>query len=73
MSEATSGSAFVVIAEFKVKPGRRQEFLAVAHDDAVHSLRDEPGCQQFDVICPQGEENTVVFYEIYDSRIYSNG
>jgi len=68
MSEAVSRPAFVVIAEFKVKPGQKQAFLAVAYDDALHSLRDEPGCRQFDVICLQGEGDTVVFYEIYDSR-----
>lgn len=60
--------AFVVIAEFQVKPGKMPAFLDVARDDAKHSVADEPGCRQFDVICPEGSDDTVVFYEVYDSR-----
>ncbi len=65
--EAQSG-AFVVIAEFQVKPGRMDEFLGAALDDARHSLRDEPGCWQFDVIRPESPADSVVFYEVYESR-----
>lgn len=60
--------AFVVIAEFQVKPGKMQAFLEAARDDAKHSVANEPGCQQFDVICPEGSDDAVVFYEVYDSR-----
>lgn len=60
--------AFVVIAEFQVKPGKMPAFLEVAEDDAKHSVADEPGCRQFDVICPQGADDIVIFYEVYDSR-----
>lgn len=63
-----TSQAFVVIAEFQVKPGMMAEFLAAARDDAAHSVADEPGCRQFDVICPQGETDVVVFYEVYDDR-----
>ena len=61
-------NAFVVIAEFQVKPGKLAAFLEAAKDDAEHSVADEPGCQQFDVICPEGSDDTVVFYEVYDNR-----
>jgi len=63
-----SQSAFVVIAEFKIKPGEMTAFLAVARDDALHSVQDEAGCRQFDVTCLQDEDDTVVLYEVYDSR-----
>jgi quinol monooxygenase YgiN len=68
MERPAQSGAFVVIAEFEVKPGRMEEFLAAALDDARHSVADEPGCRQFDVIRPEGSERTVVFYEVYDSR-----
>ena len=64
-----SGQAFVVIAEFPVKPGNLPTFLKAAQDDAKHSVADEPGCRQFDVVCPEGSDDTVVFYEVYDSRL----
>lgn len=60
--------AFVVIAEFRVKPDRMEAFLAAAQDDAAHSVADEPGCRRFDVIRPDAEADVVVFYEVYDSR-----
>ena len=61
-------SGFVVLAEFQVKPGRLAEFLALAREDASHSLRDEPGCRRFDVTLLEGGEDRVLFYEIYDDR-----
>lgn len=63
-----SRQSFVVIAEFQVKRGKLSAFLEAAQDDAEHSVADEPGCRQFDVICPEGSDDTVVFYEVYDSR-----
>lgn len=60
--------AFVVIAEFQVKPEAMSAFLDAALDDARHSVADEPGCRQFDVVRPEGEGDRVLFYEVYDSR-----
>lgn len=70
MSEAstTSPGAFVVIAEFHVKADSMAAFLDAASDDARHSIADEPGCRQFDVVAVEGEANAVVFYEVYDDR-----
>ena len=59
---------FVVIAEFEVKPAHLDDFLALAHDDAQHSVADEPGCRQFDVVQLQNSPNSVLFYELYDDR-----
>jgi quinol monooxygenase YgiN len=60
--------AFVVIAEFRVRPEKLVDFLEAARDDAAHSVADEPGCRQFDVVQPEGEDGAVLFYEVYDSR-----
>ncbi len=65
---SSKAKAFVVIAEFQVKPGKMDAFLEAALDDARHSVADEPGCRQFDVIRPEDSDDTVVFYEVYDSR-----
>lgn len=59
---------FVVIAEFQVKPGHMADFLALAHDDATHSVSLEPGCRAFDVCVSEADDETVVFYEVYDDR-----
>ena len=60
--------AFVVIPEFQVRPGCMDAFLVAAADDARHSVANEPGCRQFDVVRPEGSEDIVVFYKVYDSR-----
>ncbi|MDI4667119.1 antibiotic biosynthesis monooxygenase [Xanthobacter autotrophicus] len=64
---STTKASFVVIAEFDVQPARLDAFLALARDDAAHSVADEPGCRQFEVIVLEGT-STVVFYEVYDDR-----
>lgn len=61
-------SCFVVLAEFQVKPGCLEAFLALAREDASHSVRDEPGCRRFDVTVLEGGQDRVLFYEIYDDR-----
>lgn len=66
--QAKIREAFIVIAEFEVKPGHLNAFLDLAQDDATHSVADEPGCRQFDVIHCEAAPNNVVFYEVYDSR-----
>lgn len=59
---------FVVIAEFVVKEGMLEAFLAHAFDDAQNSLDKEPGCLQFDVLRTSDHPNGVLFYEVYQSR-----
>ena len=68
LQSAQSLATFVVIAEFIVKEGRLDDFLAHAFDDARHSLADEPGCLQFDVLRVPDVPNGVLFYEVYRSR-----
>ncbi|MBU4529516.1 MAG: antibiotic biosynthesis monooxygenase [Hoeflea sp.] len=59
---------FAVIAQFEVKPGMREDFLAIARDDANHSVADEPGCLQFDICTSEDDPDLVTFYEVYKSR-----
>lgn len=61
-------SGFVVLAEFQVKPGCLDAFLALAREDARQSLLTEPGCRRFDVAVAEGEDGYVIFYEVYDDR-----
>ena len=60
--------AFVILAEFRLKPGMRERFVEVARADGEASVRDEPGCRHFDVLLPEGEPDTVWLHEVYDSR-----
>ena len=68
MSQPGQPTAFVVIPEFVVKPDCVDAFLALAQNDASHSVDDEPGCRQFDIVRIEGAPHHVLFYEVYDSR-----
>lgn len=60
--------AFIVLREFRVKSGALDDFLKAAAEDARQSLAEELGCRQFDVIQPEGTDETVIFYQVYDDR-----
>ncbi len=60
--------AFVVVAEFEVKTECVRDFLALARDDARHSLADEHGCRQFDIVQLDETPARIMFYEVYDDR-----
>jgi (4S)-4-hydroxy-5-phosphonooxypentane-2,3-dione isomerase len=58
----------VILVEFELAPGTRDEFRRLVLENATASVRDEPGCRQFDVLVPDGEAgDRVVLYEIYDN------
>jgi len=59
---------YVIIVDFEIQPGRLAEFMPLMTGNAAASLRDEPGCRQFDV-CQNPEAPHMIFlYEVYDDR-----
>jgi quinol monooxygenase YgiN len=59
---------FVIFVDFHLKPGVRQQFRRLIDINADASVRNEPGCLQFDVLEPEGEADRVLLYEIYSAR-----
>ena len=59
---------FVIFVEFQLKPGMRAQFRKLIDANADASVRDEPGCLQFDVLEPEGDGDRVLLYEIYTNR-----
>jgi quinol monooxygenase YgiN len=60
--------AYAIIVDFRLKPGSQAAFRRLVDDNAIASVRDEPGCRRFDVLEPKGENERIVLYEIYDDR-----
>ncbi len=56
---------FSVVVQMQVQPGKRAGFLAAMAENAQASVRDEPGCQRFDVCSVDGDEHRFVLYEHY--------
>lgn len=56
---------FAVVVTFTLKSGTAQEFMPLMYENAATSLRDEPGCHQFDVATNPEQPNEVFLYELY--------
>lgn len=54
-----------LMVKIHVPADRRDQMLAAALEDAKCSVRDEPGCQRFDVLIPAGTTDQLALYEIY--------
>ena len=55
----------VILAEFTVPSGHRDAFLELCAFDSTSSVRDEPGCLQFDVLTDPDVPDGVVLHEVY--------
>lgn len=54
-----------LIVSVQVKPEKRDRFLEVIAENALRSVRDEPGCLRFDVVEDTDRPNNFLFYELY--------
>lgn len=54
-----------LIVSLRVKPEERAAFLEAVEHDSICSVRDEPGCQRFDVLQDNADPDHYYFYEIY--------
>ena len=68
-------SKTALVVEFRIKPGRRDDFLKLMREHAAGSLAHSDGCLQFDVLVPkevqfdapthEPDHNRVILYEVY--------
>lgn len=57
-----------LLVTVKVQADKREQFLAAITDNAQASVRNEPGCYQFDVFEDEDEPNRFYYYERYTDR-----
>jgi len=57
---------FALIVKFDIKPDKIVEFRMLIDENARASVRDEPGCRQFDVLQADDNPARIVLYEVYD-------
>ncbi len=59
----------IIWVVFDIKPGAFAAFREAIVPNAATSLRDEPGCRQFDILLAEdGSEAQIALYEIYDDQ-----
>ena len=56
---------YAVVVSFTLKPGAAKTFMPLMYENAQASLRDEPGCHQFDVATNVDTPDEVFLYELY--------
>ena len=61
-------SGYVIIVDFRLKPGSLKAFRALIDENATMSCATEAGCRRFDVLEPREGTDRVILYEIYDDR-----
>jgi autoinducer 2-degrading protein len=59
---------FTILVRFRIGDGHMADFLPLIMENAGASRRDEPGCERFDVLQPNGEKDCILLYEIYRDR-----
>lgn len=59
---------FIILVRFRVAEGKMEDFLPLMIENANASLRDEPGCERFDVLQPEDAKDCILLYEIYRDR-----
>ena len=61
-------SAVVLLVELKMEEGRRGDFIARVQRHRELVLANEPACQRFDIVVPDGADDVVHLYEVYDDQ-----
>ncbi|QDG76119.1 putative quinol monooxygenase [Labrenzia sp. PHM005] len=59
---------FAVTVMFEIKASHVNDFLPLMTANAKASLKEEPGCRQFDVCCNPAKLHEVFLYELYDDE-----
>lgn len=60
-------SAIALVVEMKAKPGRRPALLARLRRHRENVLAHEPGCQRFDILLAENDDD-LFLYEVYADR-----
>ena len=60
---------FAVCVTFEIAPGQMAAFMPLMLANAQASLRDEPGCHQFDVLTDPARPDEVGLYELYADAV----
>lgn len=59
---------FVIIVDFRLKPGALAAFRHLVDENARASVRVERGCRRFDVVEPRNEPDRILLYEVYENE-----
>jgi len=58
----------VVLVEFEIDSSQLDAFMPLMIENAKQSVRQEPGCHQFDVAQNTEKPHLITLYELYDDE-----
>jgi len=61
-------SSYIVVVDLEIGADALAAFLPLMRQNAAASLRDEPGCRQFDVCHDPATPTAILLYEVYDDE-----
>ena len=66
-------SKLAIFVELQARPEAFDAFRAAMRKHAALSLKEDPGCRQFDILVPQDAPHTLMLYEVYDDEACFQG
>jgi quinol monooxygenase YgiN len=66
-------SKLAIFVELQAKPEVFDAFRAAMLRHAALSLKEDPGCRQFEVFVPEDQPHTLMLYEVYDDEASFQG
>ena len=63
-------SKVALVVEFRIKPGRRDDFLKLMREHARGTLENVDGCLQFDVLVPKEIQFDAPSHEPDNDRVF---
>ena len=66
LAQDTAG-LFVLIVQLEIVPSELENFKAAITENAQASVRDEPGCREFNVVIEKENASHLLLFEIYEN------
>jgi quinol monooxygenase YgiN len=66
-------SKLAIFVELQAKPEAFETFRAAMLKHAAISLKEDPGCRQFDICVSKDAPHTIMLYEVYDDEASFQG
>jgi len=64
---AQSGPLYINAVDLDINPGDIDKFLAALKTNGAASVKEEPGCREFNITVSQKDPNHVFIFEVYDN------
>lgn len=65
---AQTADLYINAVDLDIKPGEMPKFLEAIKENGAASVKDEPGCREFNIVVSRTDPNHVFLFEVYDNE-----